>query len=82
MIILLAKMQCAAVHAVIREGLYFSIPVTIPAMLFGGRGVKPGAFSSSGLRTKNGSKTDMTKVMMENAISAVEPTRPTLPVKS
>lgn len=65
----------------INVGLYFSISTTNEAMRAGGRGVKIGA-SFSGLLTKKGSTTDMTKVMMENAISAREPMRPTWPVKS
>jgi len=74
-------MQWDTVHIVINVGLYFSISITNEAMRAGGRGVKTGE-SFSGLLTKNGSMTDMTKVMMENAMSAMEPMRPTWPVKS
>jgi hypothetical protein len=81
-IIELAKRQWEMVHAVSSEGLYFSNPVTTPAMLFGGRGVNPGAFPSSGDFTKNGSSTDITNVMTLKAMRAMEPMRPTLPVKS
>jgi hypothetical protein len=77
-----ANKQCEIVHAVSSEGLYFSNSVTMPAMLFGGRGVKLGVVSSSGDFTKKGSSTDMTKVMMLKAMRAMEPIRPTLPVKS
>lgn len=76
-----AKMQCEIVQAVRREGLYFSSLVTNDATLAGGREVKPGA-SSSGLLTNQGRVTDMMKVMIEKAIKAIEPIRPTCPVKS
>ena len=76
-IIELAKRQCAIVQAVSREGLYFSTPVAAPAILFGVRDVK-----SSGDLTMKGSIIDITNVMMLNEMSAVEPTRPTLPVRS
>jgi hypothetical protein len=78
----LANRQCAMVQAVSSEGLYFSISLSMPATLFGGREVKPGTFSSAGDFTKNGSNTDITNVMMLKAMRAVEPTRPTFPVKS
>jgi negative regulator of replication initiation len=61
--------------------LYFSSSDK-PMMLFGGREVKFGHFSSSGLWTKKGSRTDMKNVMIEKAMRAVEPIRPTLPVRS
>lgn len=78
MIILPAKIQCAVVQAVSRLGLYFASPVKC----LGGR-EKPGPFSSSsGLCTKNGRSTDITKVMMEKAMRAMEPMRPTFPVRS
>jgi hypothetical protein len=76
-----AKMPWDTVHIVINDGLYFSKSVTTDARRAGGRGVKTGA-SFSGLLTKNGSMTDMMNVMMENAMSAREPMRPTWPVKS
>lgn len=78
----LAKRQCAMVHAVSSDGLYFSTPATTVDSPLGGRGVKPFAFSSSGDFTKNGSSTDITNVMMLKQIRAEEPMRPTLPVKS
>ena len=71
-----AKMQCDAVHVVSKEGLYFSTSNTNVAILCGGRGVNPGA-SSSGLLTSQGRTTDMMKVIIEKAMSAVEPIRPT-----
>ena len=78
MTILPAKIQCAVVHAVSRLGLYFASPVKC----LGGR-EKPGPFSSSsGLCTKKGRRTDITNVMMEKAMRAMEPMRPTLPVRS
>jgi hypothetical protein len=78
MTILPAKIQCAVVHAVSRLGLYFSNPVS----RFGGW-VNPEPLSpSSGLCTKKGRRTDITNVMMEKAMRAIEPTRPTLPVRS
>lgn len=76
-----AKMQCETIHVVSRDGLYFSISKTKDAMLAGGRGVKSG-ISSSGLLTTHGRTTDITKVIIENAMSAVLPIRPTWPVKS
>jgi hypothetical protein len=60
----LANRQWAIVHAVSKEGLYFSSPDKAPAKCFGGRGVKLGPLSSSGDFTKNGSITDITNVMM------------------
>jgi hypothetical protein len=81
MIIDAANMQWDTVHIVIKDGLNFSMSITKEAIRAGGRGVKTGA-SFSGLLTKNGSTTDMMKVMMENAMSAREPMRPTWPVKS
>ena len=76
-----AKMQCETVHVVSRDGLYFSTSITIDAMLAGGLGVNPGA-SSCGLFTNHGRMTDMTNVMMLKAISAMDPMRPTWPVRS
>lgn len=81
MIIDPAKMQWDAVQVVRREGLYFSNSKTNEAMRAGGRRVKFG-LSSSGLRTNHGRMTDMVNVMMEKAMSAVLPIRPTWPVKS
>lgn len=78
----LANKQCEIVHAVSSEGLYFSILVKRPAISFGGRGVNAGVLSSAGDWTMNGSRTDMTKVMIEKDMRAMEPTRPTLPVRS
>jgi hypothetical protein len=78
MTMLPAKIQWAVVHAVSRLGLYFSSPVK----RLGGR-EKPGPLSSSsGLCTKNGRRTDITNVMTEKAMRAMEPMRPTLPVRS
>jgi hypothetical protein len=71
-----AKIQWDTVHVVRREGLYFSISKTKEAMRAGGRRVKLGA-SSSGLKTNHGRMTDMVNVMMEKAMSAVLPIRPT-----
>jgi hypothetical protein len=78
----LAKRQCEMVHAVSNDGLYFSNSVTMPAIFCGGRGVKELAFSSAGDFTKKGSNTDITNVMMLKAIRAIEPIRPTFPVRS
>lgn len=80
-IILPAKMQCAVIHAVSRLGLYFAHPLP-PDLPAGGR-EKPGSFSSSsGLLTKKGSRTDITKVMIEKEMRAMDPMRPILPVRS
>jgi len=76
-----ANIQCETIQVVSKDGLYFSTSMTKEAMLAGGRGVNP-CISSSGLLTKNGRTTDMTNVMIEKAISAMEPIRPTWPVKS
>ncbi len=72
-----ANMQWAIVHTVNRDGLYLAAPVTTPA-----RDTKLSALSSSGLFTTNGRTMDMMKVMIEKAMSDMEPTRPTLPVRS
>lgn len=71
-----AKMQWDTIHVVSRDGLYFSISKTKDAILAGGRGVKSG-ISSSGLLTIQGRTTDITKVIIEKAMSAVLPIRPT-----
>jgi hypothetical protein len=78
----LANRQCEIVHAVSSEGLYFSRSLSTPLDFFEGREAKAGTLSSSGDFTKNGSNTDITNVMMLKAIRAIEPMRPTLPVKS
>jgi hypothetical protein len=81
MIMELANMQWDMVHIVISEGLYFSISNMNDAMPAGGRRVNLGP-SSSGLLTIKGRRTDMTNVMMEKAINAMLPMRPTWPVTS
>ena len=83
MLMLHAKMQCAVIQAVSRLGLYFSHAL---APNFGLAACeKLGPFSppsASGFSTKKGSRTDMTNVTIEKETSAVEPIRPTLPVRS
>lgn len=69
------KTKWDSIHAVRRDGLFFSTLSTTGASPAGGRGVKSG-FSPSGFCTNHGSTMEPPKVMMENTINDRLPTRP------
>jgi hypothetical protein len=72
-----AKTPCDSIHAVRREGLYFSALLASEEIPTGARTVNAGAPSPSGLCTTHGSKTDMMNVTIEKPTSAMDPIRPT-----
>jgi hypothetical protein len=72
-----AKTPCDIVHAVRREGLYFSALAASEEVLAGERDVNVDTLSPSGLCTTHGSKTDIMNVTIEKPTSAMDPIRPT-----